>query len=410
MRILYSHYLNEAEHPAVCMVEHISRELRAMGHDVLVHASSGLGSGEENTGTNEHVQSPSRTKRKLKQWLWFSKEMSRNYRRVPRDYQVIQETRPDIVLARQDAYCWSVVTAAKRSGVPVVTYADAPVAYEVRTFNPEGRWHPPGLVESIEKWGLKNSKAVIAVSRPGAAQVQRYGISIPTIANPNGVDPNRFSDRCSEVRKAVLDSFGLSADKTVVGFQGSFRSFHGLDRLKALMLDLKGREDVAWLLIGDGPERTEIEAAVAKEVDVCFTGRQPAAEMGKLLSSIDIAVAPHAQMDGDFYFCPLKILEYAASGCAIVASDQGDIPHLLDEGGCGEIIDVDDLSEWRTKIEQLLNEPVRRRELGRRARQHVLKNFTWSHTARRVETVLLDALQTCACETTSRLPTAEEVG
>ena len=54
-----------------------------------------------------------------------------------------------------------------------------------------------------------------------------------------------------------------------------------------------------------------------------------------MLSLVDVAVVPHAYSASHFYFCPLIILEFAAAGCAVIASSQGDIPNLLDDGRAG---------------------------------------------------------------------------
>ena len=110
--------------------------------------------------------------------------------------------------------------------------------------------------------------------------------------------------------------------------------------------------------------------------------------MGQLLAAIDVAVAPHSRMDGDFYFCPLKILEYAASGCATIASAQGDIPLLLADGRGGVILADDCIESWLEAISSLVDESPRRKMLGETAREHVLGRFTWSDTAQRVESVL----------------------
>jgi glycosyltransferase involved in cell wall biosynthesis len=390
MKILYSHYLSQPNHPALCMVEQIAAQLREFGHEVRVHSSMGMNPVSE--GPKPGPQTPanaSRRSQKVRSALWFAKEMTRNRKWYPRDYKAIKAYQPDIILGRQDAYFWTVAHLSGLLNVPLVTYADAPVAYESRMFNSDARWHPGGLVEQIEKWGLRRSAAVISVSRPGQLRLQKYGLPCPVHAISNGVDPSRFEPP-SEAERAVLKR-ELGLDRPIIlGFQGSFRDFHGIDRLRDLMLAFADDPRVQWLLIGDGPERESIQREVAN-VSANFLGFRQPSEMGRLLSVMDIAVAPHAQMEGDFYFCPLKILEYAASGCAVVASDQGDIPLLLDEGRAGMIVTSDEQGEWEAAIRGLLDDSEHRKELGQRARSHVLSNLTWAATARKVEAVLQTA-------------------
>ena len=54
----------------------------------------------------------------------------------------------------------------------------------------------------------------------------------------------------------------------------------------------------------------------------------------------DVGVAPYLPLD-DFYFSPLKVLEYMAVGLCPVASDLGDLPALLGDGGRGLLVPAD---------------------------------------------------------------------
>ena len=391
MKILYNHYHTDAQHPAVQMVEHISQGLRKSGHEVLIHDSAGLAKKNPDKSSG-HVANRKSMLSGIKRCVWFAKAMARNRKWWARDLHAVQEFQPDVVLTRQDAYCWSMAQAAVSTNTPLVTYADVPVAYESRLFNAEKRWHPFGLVERIEKWGLSHSLAAITVSHPAQDRLRRYGLSVPIHVNHNGVDRQRFPNYSREERQKLKQELGL-AGKTVIGFQGTFKSFHGIDRLRDLMLWTQGRSDVAWLLIGDGPERESLQEAVSGKTTAVFLGRRKPEEIGTLLSAMDIAVAPHSQMAGDFYFCPLKLLEYAASGCATIASQQGDIPLLLAHGKGGEMVRDDDLDSWCQALKKLIDNEQYRAQMGATARNHILSQLTWQDTADRVEKILCQVLK-----------------
>jgi glycosyltransferase involved in cell wall biosynthesis len=390
MKILYSHYLASDDHPAVRMIEAIAERLRERKHDVCIHRSFGPASQNSGPGMQE------RRERRLtlaaaRRRLWFARAIARNRGMVTRDRAAINRFQPDIVLARQDAYCWSMPLVCRQENVPLVTYADAPVAYETRLFGEPGRWHPPGLVESIEKWGLRRSRAIITVSHPAARRLRQYRLDVPIHVVPNGVHPDRFPAWSPEAREAQRRSLGLSG-KCILGFQGTFRPFHGLDVLRELMFGSSAIQHAEWLLIGDGPLRPPLEEAVEGRVAAKFLGRQPPQQIGRLLGLIDVAVVPHAQLAGDFYFCPLKILEFAAAGCAVLASEQGDIPRLLDDGRAGVLVSQPNAADWLAALERLVRDAPYRQSLGRRARDFVLSHYTWDHTAERVELILRQVL------------------
>jgi glycosyltransferase involved in cell wall biosynthesis len=308
------------------------------------------------------------------------------------DRAALLEYKPDIVLARQDSYCVSMPRAAARLRIPLVTLADAPVAYETRLYASRvGRWHPPGLVERMERWTLRHSRAVVTISHPSARRLGMYGVSAPIHVVSNGVDPWRFPVFDPDERARRRRELGITAPR-VAGFVGTFKAFHGIDRLATFVAGTAGRTDTQWLLIGGGPELPRIQHLLRDYPQAIFLGPRRAEDVGPLLALIDVAVAPHAQMQGDFYFCPMKILEYGIAECAIVAGAQGDIPQMLDHGRVGVVMTDFSDESWIRAIHALLDEPDRTQALGREARRWVLARFTWSHTVASIEEVLAGVL------------------
>ena len=108
---------------------------------------------------------------------------------------------------------------------------------------------------------------------------------------------------------------------------------------------------------------------------------------------MDVGISTHVFVPGPFYFCPLKILEYASCGCAILASSQGDIPRLLDHGRVGVLLDRPEPESWVQALRDLLADPARVERLGRDARRWVEQNYTWRHTAEGVAEVLKSAIE-----------------
>jgi glycosyltransferase involved in cell wall biosynthesis len=247
------------------------------------------------------------------------------------------------------------------------------------------------LVEAIEKWGLNRSEAVVTVSGPAAETLNEYGLNIPIYAVPNGIHPASFPRLDPEERSKERRRLGLTA-RHIVGFQGTFQAFHGIDRLRELMMSTADRSDTQWLIIGDGPELSKLQRSVTGKVPAVFLGRQPSERMGGLLGLLDIGVAPYSHVPGSFYGCPLKVLEYAAAGCAVIASGQGDVPALLDNSRAGVVLRSDDSRIWTRELEDMLNEPARYELLGEYARKWVFSRFTWQQTAERLDQILTEAM------------------
>ncbi|QVL31862.1 glycosyltransferase [Telmatocola sphagniphila] len=390
MRVLYSHYLTEAHHPAAKMVQAISERLRTLGHEVIVHGSDG----PWNTSIGE-LSSNNAGKRKnflsrLKTRLWFGRGIATNFSSLKKDLAAVQAARPDVILCRSDPYRFSMHWAARKLGVPLVTYVDAPAAYECRGFSSD-RWHPPGLLEAIEKWGLKQSRAAITISHPAKTILDNYGTKVPVHAVSNGVELSHFAIPSDEQIREQRQKLGITTPN-VAGFLGTFQRFHGVALLADLIEATTEREDLSWLLIGSGPELPRLKQAAQKNPRVIFTGRQAPEEAAKYLSLMDVMVAPHARQLKHFYFCPLKILESMAAGAVCLASDQGDIPLILDHGDAGRLVSTNNLPDWKAGLYELFDHPAMRTIIRQNARRRLVEEYTWEATASRVAKILESTL------------------
>ena len=64
----------------------------------------------------------------------------------------------------------------------------------------------------------------------------------------------------------------------------------------------------------------------------------------------------------------------------MVVSDQVALPELLDGGKNGVSFHYPDVNDLARKIDELLNDEPRRRQMGRDARQWIIDNHTYERT------------------------------
>ncbi|MEO6461739.1 MAG: glycosyltransferase, partial [Candidatus Eisenbacteria bacterium] len=86
----------------------------------------------------------------------------------------------------------------------------------------------------------------------------------------------------------------------------------------------------------------------------------------------------------DPYFSPLKVYEYAAAGCAIVAPAQGQTGERFQHGRDAILVPPGDAQALADALELLAASPDLRRALGTAARERARSEFDWSHVARRL--------------------------
>src|SRR5262249_55185964 len=136
---------------------------------------------------------------------------------------------------------------------------------------------------------------------------------------PNGVDLALFLAGADG--GAVRDRYGLG-DRFVCAYLGTIGMGCGLDVVvrAAQLLRERGRDDVRFLLVGDGAVRAELEARARAErlASVIFTGRQPKSEMPAFLAATDACLVHLTRTELFKTVLPSKIFEAAAMRKPIV--------------------------------------------------------------------------------------------
>lgn len=169
-----------------------------------------------------------------------------------------------------------------------------------------------------------------------------------------------------------------------VGYVGRLSHEKGV----AFLVDAWARLEVrhpTWRLriVGDGPDRDDLRAKAADQgltrIDWVGTVADPAAE----LSRLGILVQP-SLTEG----LPLALAEAMASGLACVATDcSAGVRLLTDDGRGAALVARGDAEALAEAVDALIFDPVRRADLGRRARV-VAEPFRADHVIDRWEALL----------------------
>jgi glycosyltransferase involved in cell wall biosynthesis len=118
----------------------------------------------------------------------------------------------------------------------------------------------------------------------------------------------------------------IKQDYFKVGFIGNLVAWQGVHiALKAMSIVVKNRNDIKLIIIGDGPEKKNLEklcSALNLRNNVDFYGEISFCDVPHMLATFDIAVAPFtSERNQNIGLSPIKIRDYAASGLAIISSD-----------------------------------------------------------------------------------------
>jgi colanic acid/amylovoran biosynthesis glycosyltransferase len=122
------------------------------------------------------------------------------------------------------------------------------------------------------------------------------------------------------------------------------------------------------IVVGDGPERTELEA-LADGMPVEFAGQLGRDQLAARYLDSDIAVFPSRRAaSGDQDGLPVAMLEAMGAGCAIVASDLPGLNEAIEDGSCGVLVPEGDTSYLAEALRRLAADASLRGTLGAAAR------------------------------------------
>jgi alpha-maltose-1-phosphate synthase len=296
--------------------------------------------------------------------------------RAPHVARIADAFRPDIVMERYHNFGGEAVRAALRLGVPVALEVNAPIVD-----------HPGSakqlvdralLVQPMRRWRDWQCAHTDLFITPSRATLPEWVASDRVLEIEWGADTDRFRPGASGPVP-----FERPAG-TVAVFAGAFRAWHGAIHLvrAVALLRRQGVHDISAVLIGRGPEWTSVREAAAGTTGIEFTGTLPHDAMPSALAACDIGVAPfdvsrHRSLSLEFYWSPLKVFEYMASGLPVVAPRIPRLARLLEDGHEGRLYDADDPNALAATLLALHKDPAARAALGASARLRAVADYSW---------------------------------
>ncbi len=293
----------------------------------------------------------------------------------------------DGIYERHSLWSWAALRFAREHRLPLVLEVNAPLVDESSKYR---QLAMADVAAACEQELIGGASSVVVPSDELAERAVELGARRGDVhVLPNGVDPRLFADPAPlpPERTAALDG------RFVIAFVGSLKPWHGIDLLVARFRRLAARLPEAHLLVlGDGPAAAEV-AALAAELGsdrVTAPGAVPHDRVPAWLRHADVGVAPYPELD-DFYFSPMKVVEYQAAGLPVVASDLGHLRRQIEDGVTGFLVGAGDGAAFEARLVELAADRERSREMGTVARRRVLAHSTWRAVAERVEGLFYQA-------------------
>jgi len=193
-----------------------------------------------------------------------------------------------------------------------------------------------------------------------------------------GLDPRRVRVIHSGVDVAEIERDATSgrmmetAPGLVVGVAGRLEKIKGLESFLRAAAILRDRDDVRFLIVGDGPDRGRLEhianeLGVADRVDFLGYTSNLAVE----LAAMDVFVMP--SLTEGF---GLVAVEAMALGKPVIATRVGGLIEVVEDGLTGILVPPGDPKALASAIGRLLDSEDARRSMGEVGRRRVRERFT----------------------------------
>jgi glycosyltransferase involved in cell wall biosynthesis len=203
----------------------------------------------------------------------------------------------------------------------------------------------------------------------------------------NGPDLRRF--------QPVAADFSLKRGKPLlIGYVGVMAPQDGVDHaLRALALLAERRDDWHAIFAGEGRARAELEE-LARELDlrgrVEFPGWLDDEHIARLLCSSDVCLAPEPKSPLNDASTMVKIAEYMAMSRPVVAYALRESHFAAADAAA--YAKPNDIASFAERIDELLDDPERRAQMGRSGRARVERELSWEHSERNLRAAYLSVL------------------
>lgn len=234
----------------------------------------------------------------------------------------------------------------------------------------------------LQRWGVR-----LLVLNPGMVEealadgFQREKITWM----PNPVDMEEFRPPVKEERDTWRSQHDIPSEAQVIIYVGRLSHEKGLpELLRSFALAARSRPEATLVLLGDGPQRAELEALAAS--------LPLAPQQIRFMGRVDIQTVPFWHRASDIFALvspseglSCALLESMASGLPSVVCDIPANRQLVDSEVHGITVPFGDDAATAAAFERLLADPDLRQRMGRAARESVLETFSIDRVTERYE-------------------------
>jgi glycosyltransferase involved in cell wall biosynthesis len=282
--------------------------------------------------------------------------------------------RPDVIHLGDAVMCVIGETLKKWFGVPTIV-----------TVHGLDLTMPHRFYQWMLRRALPTCDRIACVSEATAEVCREYGLKDKVVVVPNAIDVNTMPLADDKARDLVNQAAGSDQTRVLLSVARLVlrKGIEDFIRTTLPAVVAQAPDTVYWV-VGDGPERSAIERAVAElnmKAHVRLWGRVPEAVLGAIYERADVFVMPNIQVPGDMEGFGIVVLEANLAGLPVVASRLEGLREAIEDGQNGILVSPEDNGRFATEVTRLLLNDTVRREAGERARATVVARYSWASIA-----------------------------
>lgn len=286
--------------------------------------------------------------------------------------------RPDIVISVAPSLLSSPVArlaawvAGAASWLHVQDF-EVEAAFATKLLNGQGRLGK--LARWFERTILRGFDTVSAISPEMCRKLVAKGVPgnrVVEFRNWSDVDAIRPMETSPYRAK-----WGISTEHVAL-YSGNIASKQGIEIIVDAARRLRSREDVTFVICGEGPNRKKLEALASGLGNVQFHNLQPAEKLNDLMGLATLHLLPQIAGAADLVL-PSKLTNMLASGRPVVATAAPGTGLAREIEGCGTAVLPGDSQGLADAVADLLDDPSKRGKFALAARQRAEE--VWAKSA-----------------------------
>lgn len=224
-----------------------------------------------------------------------------------------------------------------------------------------------------ESYLLEKFQGIVVASNELSNQFKKFN----PVYVPNSADLRLFNSSRHKTKKEK---------PPVIVWSGNMSGTMNLEAILESFTLLKGEAKLVFM--GRGQKRQKMINLVKSlhlESKVSFSEWIDRQKIPAFLSKTSIGVIYLSDTLWERCKCPVKMFKYMAMELPIVATDVGEVAYTIKKANCGILVPPDDPSAMAEALDNLIQNPKLRLEMGKRGREYVIKRQNYTILGKRLK-------------------------